>query len=166
MREEVLKIKSKGKKIKLRGETKKEVKAEDETQEVTEDTKEDEDELNLIDFGEDEPVQTVKKEPSVGQAASAFSNLLGDEEDVKNDDPMDAFKEEKSSNRNNPGDLLEMNAPNDGGGLIDLSDAFGGTLPSPTPQMQPQGPQLKLSSAANLDPNSFQQKWMGLCNGC
>jgi len=162
MREEVLKIKSKGKKIKPRGEAKKESKTEEETQEVTEDTKEDEDGLNLIDFGEDEPAPMPRKEPSVGQTASAFSNLLGDDEDVKTDDPMDAFKEVKPSESNSPGNLLEMDTPNDGAGLIDLSDAFGGSPPSP--QIQPQGPQLRLSNVANLDPNSFQKKWMGLSN--
>jgi hypothetical protein len=163
LKEEVLKIRSKGKKVKAKTDPKKDKIKEDAGEDEEVEESKDEDASNLIDFGEEEEVKHQKKEQNIGQSATAFSNLLDDEEEVRqSSDPLDHFAEEVKEEKNDGGDLIDMYAPNDGAGLVDLSDAFSGNSPMSAPKQEQPKPQLNLSQTPNLDPQSFQSKWVGL----
>lgn len=161
-REDVLKIKTKAIKVRPRSPPKKNYK-EDAHEDPTEDLlheeskKEEEDDANLIDFGE-EPVVENRNKPSMIHTPS--NNLLDDEsEEQQDDDPLGDLIDSRPSNKDQD-NLLDLNG--DGDGFTDLSDAFSGvSVPKPQPQ-QPAAPQISLKPTPDLDPNSFQQKWVTL----
>lgn len=162
MRDEVLKIRTKQKKIKPRGkkDTKKdEDQPEDEPLEEETKNVEEEDASNLIDFGDDENgLQDDKPKSSMIHTKS--NNLLDDEDELQQEDDDDLLGDlmgtkDAGKKQNN---LIDTEA--NGSGLDYLSDAFG---PSPTIQPKsPSLPQLNIRQVADLDPNNFQQKWMSV----
>jgi len=163
-REEVLKIKTKGVKIKPRSQPKKDARDEgheDPTEDLLheEEKKEEEADANLIDFDE-EPMPEYRGKPTMIHTPS--NNLLDDEDaKVSDEDPLGDLMGDEPSKKDQD-DLLELN-PGGGDGFIDLTDAFSGPSTS-TPQSptKPTAPQVNLRQSPDLDPNTFQQKWMTL----
>ena len=57
---------------------------------------------------------------------------------------------------------LDNNPSNDSNGFDDLGDMFGFSNQVVPPPPVPTGPVLSLKQTSDMDPNSFQQKWMSL----
>jgi AP-4 complex subunit beta-1 len=117
------------------------------------------DDIDLLDFG-DAPSKSESKKQSKAKTDKSPINLL-ENDTTPDEDPLGSLIGDDPSPHNND-DLIPVdnNASN---GLDDLDDVFGlsSSAPAPVPQ-QPVGPQLNLKSTSDMDPNLFQQKWMGL----
>lgn len=153
-REEVLKIKKKALKVKARGgESKETTKTEKEQEDLLQEENKAEDEpddSNLIDFEEEKKVEKSTKQ-------TKQDDDLFDLDNKDNDDLLGGYGETKAV----PTKAKETSKPES---ILDLEDAFSGPSPlePPSPPQVPQTPTLSLNKVADLDPNTFQQKWMTL----
>jgi AP-4 complex subunit beta-1 len=166
-RVDVLKIKTKRNEGKHKTRTKEKVDKEEDEQvedlfDVDKEEDKEEDGDNLIDFGEEQsPAQKESSAPTY----MASDNLLGNDEPLgANNDTLGGLYEESYGSSKEADDLLGLSddkprkkVDND---MDDLSDVFGGSAMPSKPE--PQKPALSLRTVADLDPASFQQKWMSV----